>query len=95
MGMSSIHNEAHIRMYAEHRVDSSTHEERPILPERIIIHNERNTHVDEPNEADIDLVMRNVHASRTQAVEALRATNNDIVEAIMQLHTELGISVIQ
>jgi len=34
---------------------------------------------------DIDLVMSQVQCSRSKAVSALRANNNDIVEAIMQL----------
>merc|ERR1712039_384591 len=34
---------------------------------------------------DIDLVMSQVQCSRAKAVTALRANNNDIVEAIMQL----------
>eukprot|EP00929_Paragymnodinium_shiwhaense_P041186 TRINITY_DN213_c0_g4_i1.p1 TRINITY_DN213_c0_g4~~TRINITY_DN213_c0_g4_i1.p1 ORF type:complete len:211 (-),score=108.79 TRINITY_DN213_c0_g4_i1:156-788(-) len=34
---------------------------------------------------DIDLVMQQVSCSRGQAVKALKANNNDIVEAIMQL----------
>mmetsp|Transcript_18972 Transcript_18972/g.22171 ORF Transcript_18972/g.22171 Transcript_18972/m.22171 type:complete len:109 (+) Transcript_18972:580-906(+) len=34
---------------------------------------------------DIELVMSQVNCSRAKAVKALKAANNDIVEAIMQL----------
>ncbi|EER10992.1 nascent polypeptide associated complex alpha chain with an NAC domain, putative [Perkinsus marinus ATCC 50983] len=66
------------------KVDANPH---PLVPGPVVEDDMDESDVDESGaEAkDVELVMGQVNCSRSKAVKALKAANNDIVEAIMQL----------